>query len=149
MSRVLKSWKCWVRLFHRVFWGHFVLCVCCCCKAENLMLNGLLHPDGHFQPIILKLPWIVRDRIRPKVSAVLVVLLLYGLSEDLCSVFYWDLLLFILCVLILSCQLIYRQHSGSTVCTQEFTKSCPCCSLMHYSYICSSKLNMPGTAQRG
>lgn len=46
-------------------------------------------------------------------------LFLYGLPQDLCSVFYLELLSFgwLHCILIFSCQLIHRQHSPSTVCT--------------------------------
>lgn len=46
-------------------------------------------------------------------------LFLHGVPQDLCSVFYLELLLFswLHCVLILSCQLIYRQHSPCRVCS--------------------------------
>lgn len=54
-------------------------------------------------------------------------LFLHGLPQDLCSVFYQELLLFswVHSVLILSCQLIYRQQSPSTECILWGGRSSP------------------------
>lgn len=51
----------------------------------------------------------------------------YRHPQDPCSVFYLELLLFswLHCVLISSCQLIYRQHSPSTVCTLWGSRNSP------------------------